>query len=92
MEARAEARAVASVVGRRALRECVRQQREASKVLCASGKRVCVAQETEGEERAAARAVSSVVGREALRECVRQQTGAWRVFCASGQRVCCGRH
>ena len=70
-EARAEARAVALVVGREALRECVfasREGRRASRVLCASGERaVCVMRETEGEERATARAMSIVVGREALR-------------------------
>ena len=69
-EARAEARAVASVVGREALRECV-HQRGRSVWCCAPVEKecvcVCVVRETEGEERAAARASSAVVGRKALR-------------------------
>ena len=64
-KARAEARAVASVVGREALRECV-CQREKRQGCCALVKKECVVRGTEGEERAAARAMSSAVGRKAL--------------------------
>ena len=64
-EARAEARAVRSVVGRESLRECIRQPGErALKVLRASGERRVV-RETEVEARAAARAMGPLVGREA---------------------------
>ena len=89
-EARAEARAEASVVGREALRECVRPQDEASRVLLVRGDSWLSVFWRESEVEA--RAGGSVVGREALREFIRQRREASRsVVCQRRKRVVCER-